>query len=56
MIERGISQEEVMRAIQCGPQYIQHPKKFVCEYGYFTVIYKKIEETYFIITVKPRDS
>ena len=54
MVERGINQAEVKKAIVAGSKYFQEPDKIVAEYSYFSVVYKKIADTYFIITVQPR--
>lgn len=54
MIERGINEEEVRRAIAAGSKYFQEPDKIVAEYGYFSVVYKLIGDVYFVITVQPR--
>ena len=54
MVARGISEKEISEAIKRGKKYIQHPNKIVSGYQYFAVVYKKIEENIYIITVKPR--
>ena len=54
MAERGISVTEIERAIKSGSKYVQKPSKIVAEYAYFTVVYKKKGDTFFVITVKPR--
>ena len=54
MIDRGITMNEVEKAIKRGTKFIQKPNKIVSEYSYFSVIYKKIGEVYYVITVKPR--
>ena len=54
MIERGISMNEIENAIRKGSKFMQKPDKIVTEYTYFSVIYKKVGEIYYIITVKPR--
>ena len=54
MIERGISQTEVEKAIRVGSKFIQQPNKIVSEYTYFSVVYKKVGDAYYIITVQPR--
>ena len=54
MIERGISMDEIEIAIKSGSKFTQKPDKIVSEYGYFSVVYKKIGETHYIITVQPR--
>ncbi len=54
MIERGISMNEVEIAIKSGSKFTQQPDKIVSEYGYFSVVYKKKGELYYIITVQPR--
>jgi len=54
MIDRGISINEVEKAIDCGSKFTQQPDKFVAEYGYFSVVYKMVGQTCFVITVQPR--
>ena len=54
MIERGISMKEIENAIRMGSKFIQKPNKIVAEYTYFSVVYKKIGDVYYIITVQPR--
>lgn len=54
MVERGISMEDIKKAISAGSKFIQKPDKIVAEYSYFSVVYKKREGAYYIITVKPR--
>ena len=54
MVDRGINLNEVKNAITSGEKYFQEPNKIVAEYGYFSVVYKKIGSAYFVITVQPR--
>ena len=54
MVERGISEYEVEEGIRKGAKRLQHPDKILSEYRYYTVVYKKIEDVIFVITVKPR--
>ncbi len=54
MIVRGITQQEIEKAISRGSKEFQKPDKILSHYRYFTVVYKKIGENYYIITVKPR--
>ena len=54
MIERGISVNEVEEAIKSGAKELQKPKKILHHFRYFSVVTKKIEGYYFVITVKPR--
>lgn len=54
MVERGISVKEVTEAITGGSKQIQNPDRIISDYKYFSVVYKKIEENVYIITVKPR--
>lgn len=54
MISRGISEQEIRKAIQSGTKELQE-EKIIAWYSYFAVVYKVIKkESYFIITVKPR--
>ena len=54
MVERGISVSEVEGAVREGAKELQHPNKILFHFRYFTVVTKKIDKDYFIITVKPR--
>ncbi len=54
MVARGIDESRVEEAIKRGSKYLQRPNKIVAEYRYFSVVYKKSGEYYFVITVKPR--
>ena len=54
MIERGISESEIEQAIKVGAKELQNPNKILFHFRYFTAVSKKINEDYFIITVKPR--
>lgn len=51
---RGINEMEVEEAIKRGSKELQKPNKILSYYKYFCVIYKKVKDEYFIITVKPR--
>ena len=53
MIERGISEKEVKKAIQEGSKTRQDGK-IVSSYSYFQVVYKKKKDIYYIITVMIR--
>ena len=54
MIARGISENEVAEGIIRGSKELQKPNKILSYYKYFCVVYKKIGDVYFVITVKPR--
>lgn len=54
MIMRGISEKEVEEGIKRGAKELQKPNKILSYHKYFCVVYKKIKETYYVITVKPR--
>lgn len=54
MIARGISEKEVEEAIKRGSKELQKPNKILSYYKYFCVVYKKIGNDYYVITVKPR--
>ena len=54
MVERGISVNEVEEAIKKGAKELQYPNKILFHFRYFSVVAKKINQDYFIITVKPR--
>ncbi len=53
MVSRGISLEEVKKAIMKGSKRIQNGK-IVAAYRYFEVVYKKVDETFVVVTVLPR--
>jgi hypothetical protein len=52
--ERGISVREIKKAIQQGAKHIQKPNKLVADHMHIRVVYKKIQQTYFVITVMIR--
>ncbi|MBI5393658.1 DUF4258 domain-containing protein [Candidatus Woesearchaeota archaeon] len=54
MVARGITEKQVAIALKSGSKHLQFPDKIIAEYTYFSVVYKKIDECIFIITVKPR--
>ena len=54
MIERGISESEVEKAINAGAKELQKPNKILYYFRYFIVVTKKIGSDYFVITVKLR--
>ncbi len=54
MIARGISEKEVEEAIKRGSKELQKPNKILSYYKYFCVVYKKVGDNAYVITVKPR--
>ena len=54
MVARGISEKDVKEGIQNGKKHTQYPDKIVSKYKYFSVVYKKREDDFYVITVKPR--
>ncbi len=54
MIARGITEKEAEEGIQRGSKELQKPDKVLSYYRYFCVVYKKIENVNYVITVKPR--
>ncbi|MDP2750801.1 MAG: DUF4258 domain-containing protein [Nanoarchaeota archaeon] len=54
MISRGITEAKVEEGITKGSKELQKPDKILSHYTYFCVVYKKIGDTNYIITVKPR--
>ena len=46
--------KEIENAVRMGTKFIQKPNKIVAEYTYFSVVYKKIDDICYIITVQPR--
>lgn len=53
MVSGGISLGEIKKAIMSGSKRIQNVK-IVAAYRYFEVVYKKIDETFVVVTVSPR--
>ena len=54
MIGRGISENEVEEGIRRGSKTLQKPNKILFNHRYYCIVSKKIKDTYYIITVKPR--
>lgn len=54
MVARGIAEPEVEEAIKRGSKELQGKTKVLAHYRYFTVVYKRIANDLFVITVKPR--
>lgn len=54
MVARGISEKEAEEAIKRGSKELQKPNKILSYYKYFCVVYKKIDNDLYIITIKPR--
>jgi len=52
--ERGISISEIKRTIQRGAKHLQDKNKIVCDFMHIKVVYKKMHDIYFIITVMIR--
>ncbi len=52
--ERGVSISEIKKTIQQGAKYIQVPDKIVSEFMHVKLVYKKIEDKWFVITVMIR--
>lgn len=52
--ERGVSISEIKRTIQQGAKYIQIPNKIVSDFMHVRVVYKKVNDKCFIITVMIR--
>lgn len=53
MVSRGISLEEIKKAVLKGSKRIQNGK-VVAAYRYFEVVYKKVDETFVVVSVLPR--
>ena len=51
--ERGISVNEIKKTIQRGAKHVQKDK-LVADFMHIRVVYKKVKEKYFIITVMVR--
>ncbi|MBS3151551.1 DUF4258 domain-containing protein [Candidatus Woesearchaeota archaeon] len=54
MILRGVSETEVEEGIKKGSKTLQKPNKIISTFRYYEVVYRKLEDTYFVITVQPR--
>ncbi|MDP7323388.1 MAG: DUF4258 domain-containing protein [Candidatus Woesearchaeota archaeon] len=54
MVLRGISAEDIEEAIKRGSKELQKPDKILSYYKYYCVVYRKIKDKIFIITIKPR--
>ena len=54
MVARGISTAEVERAIKRGSKEFQKPDKILSHYAYYCVVFKKVDDNYVVLTVKPR--
>ncbi|HHI04187.1 MAG TPA: DUF4258 domain-containing protein [Candidatus Woesearchaeota archaeon] len=52
--ERGISISEIKRTIQRGAKHLQDKNKIVSDFMHIKVVYKKMHDIYFIITVMIR--
>ena len=52
--ERGISISEIKRTIQRGAKHLQDKNKIVSNFMHVKVVYKKMHDIYFIITVMIR--
>jgi len=51
--ERGINIEQIKKTIQRGAKYLQG-NRIISDYTYIKVVYKKLKEEYFVITVMIR--
>ena len=54
MIARGVTEKEAEEGIQRGSKELQKPNKILSHYKYFCVVYKKIKDVHYVVTVKPR--
>ena len=54
MVARGISEIDVSEAIKRGSKELQRPSKVLAYYRYFCVVYKRVGDDLYVITVKPR--
>ena len=54
MLQRGVSQDEVERAIRFGGRTIQSPDRQVATYGHLRVVFRQTGEVVEIITVTLR--
>lgn len=51
MVERGIGENEVKEGIERGAKSFQYPNKIVSDYRYYRIVYKKMKDVCFVITV-----
>ena len=49
--ERGISINEIKETIQKGSKFLQKENKIISDYRHMRVVFKKIKNKFFIITV-----
>ena len=54
MVLRGITEKEVEEGIKKGSKELQKPNKILSHYKYFCVVYRKIKDSIYVITIKPR--
>ncbi len=54
MFLRGIAIKDVEECIQKGSKELQKPDKILSYYKYFCAVYRKVGDTYYVVTVKPR--
>ena len=52
--ERGITINEIKKTIQQGAKHLQEQNKIVSDFMHLRVVYKKIQEQTFVITVMIR--
>ena len=52
--ERGITINEIKKAIQQGAKHLQERNKIVSDFMHVRVVYKKIQNQAFVITVMIR--
>ena len=52
--ERGITINEIKKTIQQGAKHLQEQNKIVADFMHIRVVYKKIEDKIFVITVMIR--
>lgn len=52
--ERGISINEIRKAIQQGAKHLQEKNKLVSDFMHIRAVYKKTEDKVFVITVMIR--
>lgn len=54
MAQRGISVDEVQKALRQGSKELQSPDKIIYHFRHFSVVTRNVEKNVFIISVKPR--
>lgn len=54
MAARGITEKEAEEGIKRGSKELQKPNKILSYYKYFCIVYKKVGDDFYVITIKLR--